>query len=180
METNTNTASVRAFTLLIAMILSAIALSVGATLAHISKKQLSLSMTAQDSGVAFYTASSALDCVTAADQLGNGNWGGSPFSNNPTSVTIPCRAGDEWVQVVFTRSYTDPAIGSVFVSSEWRNQQGGSTDWNGWFPIGKGCAHLTVAKNDTTGRTRLYARGINVCDFSWGARIIERGASAKY
>jgi len=177
----TNTHSTRAFTLLVAVLLASVAISIGAALAHVSKKQLALSLAAQDSITAFYAASSALECATAADQVayipGEGRFG-SAFTTDADTVSIECYMGGGWWDTVtFALSYTDPDIGRVFETS---GPIGSPAAEDGWFAVAGGCAHLTVTKNTDTGAARLYARGTNTCDFSDPTRVVERGVSARY
>lgn len=180
MVTNTHATPVRGFTLLVAVLLAAMALSIGVTLAHVSAKQLALSTAAQDSTIAFYAASSALECVTAADQIAYLPDGtrGSAFSAETSSVSVACYMDEEWGNVVLTHQYDDESVGRIFESSSWSGSDG-YTHENEWFPVGDGCAQLTVAKGYDN-RAYLYARGTNTCDFSDPERVVERGLSASY
>ena len=58
----------RGFTLLIAVILSSVVLSVGLALLNVAYKQLLLSSSAKQSQYAFYAADSALECALYYDQ----------------------------------------------------------------------------------------------------------------
>src|SRR4051812_30828309 len=105
----------RGFTLLIAIILSSVVLTVGLSLLDVAYKQVVLSSTAKQSQVAFYNADSALECALYYDQKFNAfdytapanqsslTCSSTPVTNFTSSIadptkrvtifTIPCPGG---------------------------------------------------------------------------------------
>jgi Tfp pilus assembly protein PilE len=97
----------RGFTLLIAIILSTVVLTVGLALLDVAYKQVILSSTAKQSQAAFYNADSALECALFYDQkkdsfdfstttdftVTNGTYNGSDPTVHITKFAIPCVGG---------------------------------------------------------------------------------------
>ncbi len=108
-----STSPSRGFTLLIAVILTSVLLSVGLALLDVAYKQVVLSSTAKQSQTAFYAADSALECALYWDQQRGAFAYGAPLSSitctgqsiavSPPSVTngvqkttfsVPCPGGN--------------------------------------------------------------------------------------
>ncbi len=144
----------KGFALLIAVILSSVALAIGLALLDISFKQVVLATAAKQSQVAFYAADAALECALYYDQQVNAfdyttpvsglscdalavtNYS-SPNGSNPrvTTFSIPCATGGVRSQV------------TVYKASN--------------------------------GSTQIYTQGYNTCD-STNVRRIERGLKVTY
>ena len=152
----------RGFTLLIATILSSVALAIGLAVTDLAYRQVILSSSAKQSQYAFYAADSALECALYFDQ----QQGAFAYKTPPPSgVSISCAAGGGAVPVSFSVSEPSP-VTLRFLSD--------------WFSAGASpaCARLTVLKA-STGATDLFAEGANTCDLS-SARAIGRGIRVNY
>ncbi|MEK7201273.1 MAG: hypothetical protein AAB737_01395, partial [Patescibacteria group bacterium] len=148
---------VRGFTLLIAVILSSVLVSVGLALLDISYKQVLLASTATQSQYAFYNADSALECALYWDQKNNAFDYSSPLG----ASNIIC--GN---LTVTGYSVTTPSAGVK----------------NTTFVIpcaGSGSAGTVTIQKNSTGDTSVYASGYNSCDGT-DIRRIERGLKATY
>ena len=145
----------RGFTLLIAVILASVMVTVGLTLLDISYKQFLLASTARQSQYAFYSADSAIECALYYDQQEDA------FNTNPNALTqISCDG--QTISITSTGSY--PKITSYTIPCT-----GGGTQ-----------ADVTVYKNyPTTPTTRIYASGYNTCDED-DPRRVERGLKVVY
>lgn len=154
------TPSPRGFTLLIAVVLTSVLLSVGFALLDITYKQIVLSSTARQSHIAFYAADSAMECALYWDQQHNA------FGYTGALPSVRCGAVD------------------IPVSSSVSGQTRTSTFS---IPCGTGVsAQITVYK--TTGsatcgsdasQSCIYASGFNTCNAS-DPRRIERGLKVFY
>lgn len=147
----------RGFTLLVAMILTSVLLSVGLALLDIALKQVTLSSTARQSQYAFYAADSAMECALYWDQRMN----------------------------VFRYDYQGNAASEVrcagapitgFISS----QSGGVRTSEFSIPCSGGGTQGTVqVYKNQTGVTNIYANGFNSCSSS-DPRRVERGLKVFY
>ena len=148
---------VRGFTLLIAVILSSVLVSVGLALLDISYKQVLLASTATQSQYAFYNADSALECALYWDQ-----------KNNAFDYTSPLGASNIICGNLTVTGYsvTTPSAGVK----------------NTTFVIpcaGSGSAGSVTVQKSSTGATSVFANGYNSCDGT-DARRVERGLKADY
>ena len=152
-------ASPRGFTLLIAVVLSSVALSIGLALLDISYKQVVLASAAKQSQIAFYAADSVLECALYYDQqLDTFN-----YATQPTSGTLTCNN--------LSSPYTAP-IGSnprittvtvpCLVAGVISGEQG-----------------VVKVYKWSTGTTNIFATGYNSCDTT-NTRRIERGLKIAY
>lgn len=145
----------RGFTLLIAVVLSSVALAIGLALLDVAYKQVILASTAKQSQTAFYAADSVLECALYADQqlntFGYAATSGSVTcnGNNPATVTFNQSASPR------TRTFTIQCVGNTGVL---------------------GSATIYKASNAATS---IYAVGYNTCD-STNPRRIERGLKIVY
>ncbi|MBU2104031.1 pilus assembly PilX N-terminal domain-containing protein [Patescibacteria group bacterium] len=149
----------RGFTLLIAVILTSVLLSVGLALLDVAYKQVVLSSTAKQSQTAFYAADSALECALYWDQKqGAFAYGSASASVSCTGQTFPV-----------TTSISSNIQKSVFYVA---------------CPSGES-AQVEVYKANggatcSSGKTTcIYANGYNTCDAS-NPRRIERGLKVVY
>lgn len=150
----------RGFTLLVAIVLSSVALSVGLALLDIAYKQSILASASKQSQIAFYNADAALECALYWDQQ-------KAFFNtsNPFNlVESDLRCNDGGVTFVGTIR-SGSKVETVFTIP----CSGGGTS-----------AEVTVRKNETgTYQNAIYAKGYNSCDTT-NQRRIERGLKVTY
>jgi len=147
----------RGFTLLIAVILSSVLVSITLSLIDIAYKQVVLASTATQSEYAFYNADSALECALYWDQKFNAFDYSSPLSSN----TIVCG--------------NLPVTGYATVSLNGSTKQ---TKFAIQCPAGGTAGTVTVEKT-STGGTSLFGNGYNTCSVN-DKRRIERGLKATY
>lgn len=150
--------SPRGFTLLIAVVLTSVLLSVGLALLDIAYKQIVLSSTARQSQYAFYAADSAMECALFWDQKQNA------FSYTTPLSTIRCNATD----IPLTSSVS----GGVRTTTFSIPCPGGSL------------AQVTIYKTSGaacsgTATSCLYSNGYNACSPT-DPRRIERGLKVFY
>lgn len=143
----------RGFTLLIAVVLTSVLLSVGLALLDVAYKQILLSSTASQSTVAFYAADSVLECALYWDQ----QFTAFDFQNPLTSVTC--------------RNIAIPLTTSVSGSTR-------TTTFDVPCVTGGVLGEVTAYK-DSNGDTSIYATGYSTCDTAF-ARRIERGLKITY
>lgn len=149
----------RGFTLLIAIVLSSVALSLGLALLDLAYKQSILSSSAKQSQTAFYNADGALECALFWDQKKDF------FNTNPFDVaqgSVMCNG----LAVTFSSVRVGTKIESVFTVP--------CTGGTGT------SAEVTVRKNESGPyQNVIYANGYNTCDTS-NTRRIERGLKVSY
>ena len=153
----------RGFTLLIAIILSTVALVVGLALADVAYKQVVLSSTARNSQIAFYRADSAIECALYWDQQFAAFNVGNLFDQN----TMECEGRD----VV---GYAEAGIpgGGLRTTFDVSCLSGGRS------------ATVTVYKEESGEcspgkKSCIYASGFNVCN-STDPNRFERGLKVRY
>ena len=151
------TQSPRGFTLLIAVILSSVLVSITLSLIDIAYKQVVLASTATQSEYAFYNADSALECALYWDQKFNAFDYSAPLSSN----TIVCG--------------NLPITGYSATSLNGSTKQ---TKFTIQCPTGGTAGTVTVEKN-SSGGTSLFGNGYNTCSIN-DKRRIERGIKATY
>lgn len=150
----------RGFTLLIAVVLTSVLLSVGLALLDIALKQITLSSTARQSQYAFYAADSAMECALYWDQQQNAFGYGAPLAS------IRCAAVDMPVTSsvsggMQTSEFSIPCPGGVSATVTVYKSAGSATCSAG------------------TAKSCLYANGYNVCSATDPKRI-ERGLKVFY
>lgn len=149
----------RGFTLLVAIILSSVALALGLALVDIAYKQTVLASTSAQSQNAFYNADAALECALYYDQQKDF------FRTNPFGITnsaVICNGNVVTFSSVRTGSAPIVTVFTIPCS-------GGGTS-----------AQVTVWKNNSSVPTNtIYATGYNTCDTS-NERRIERGIKVTY
>ncbi len=155
--------SSRGFTLLVAIVLSSVALTLGIALLDIAYKQIVLSSVTKQSEVAFYAADSALECALYYDQ-----------KQGAFDYTTPFGSGS-----IF--------CGNVAISNYTTNLAGGTrtTSFDVGCPGGGISGRVTVYKTDGVAQctanktTCMYANGYSTCN-SGDPRRIERGLKVTY
>ena len=147
------TPSPRGFTLLIAVILTSVLVSIGLALVDIAYKQLTLASTVKNSQLAFYNADAALECALYLDQRFNA------FSAAIATTSVQCHTTTPISVTAQTSGATRTSTFSVPCTS--------GTN-----------AAVTVIKN-TSGTTAIYANGYSSCSTS-DPRRVERGLKVTY
>ena len=151
------TTSPRGFTLLIAVVLSSVIVSISLALIDIAYKQVLLSAAAAQSTAAFYNADSALECALYWDQKANAFDYNDPLSSSGIScANIP----------ITDYAVSSPSAGVKRTTMTLPCVTTGST------------GNVTIEKTDT-GRTTVFANGYNTCDVN-DPRRAERGLKASY
>lgn len=145
----------RGFTLLIAVILSSVVLTIGLALLDLAYKQIILASTAKQSQIAFYAADSAIECALYYDQQLDA------FNTNPDGLTeISCNG--QTISISSTGS--SPKLTTYSIPC----------------PDGGTRALVRVYKNYSTApTTRIFANAYNSCDAS-DTRRVERGLKVVY
>lgn len=147
--------SPRGFTLLIAVILTAVLLAVGLSLLDTATKQLILASTAKQSELAFYTADSALECALYHDQqVGS-------FSYSTPAASVTCR-GQALPLTTSQSSGTRTTTFTIPCSTGAAGNEAG----------------VAVYKQ-SNGATAIYATGWSSCSTS-DPRRVERGLKVTY
>lgn len=147
----------RGFTLLVAIILSSVALALSLALLDVAYKQISLALTTKQSSYAFYNADAALECALYFDQKRDAFNYTTPL---PLSSVV-CGG----LQATVAPPLTPPS---------------GAHSTSFYIPCASGgtAALVTVIKYSTA-QAKFYADGYNTCDTS-DTRRIERGLRASY
>lgn len=152
----------RGFTLVIALVLSAVVLAVGMALTDIAVKQLQLSSSAKNSQIAFYNADSALECALYYDQKVN-----AFYYNESQNISIVCNG------------LTLSSYASLSNYAETQNGSARTTTFSIPCADSSGVtANITIIKTPT-GTTNIYANGYNTCRATDSNRI-ERGLKIQY
>lgn len=142
----------RGFTLLVAVLVSGVLLSIALAIFNITVKELLLSSSGRDSQFAFYAADSGAECALYWDQKGGG------FSTS-TPVSINCNGANI------------PDIGGIGYDNAMVFQ----------FEVDGFCAIVSVTKAESHPRTKIESRGYNTtCDNTLNPRRIERAIRVTY
>ncbi len=146
--------SPRGFTLLIAVILASVTLSLSLALLDVAYKQVTLAFAAKHSHFAFAAADTALECALYYDQKLDS------FNHSAGSASVTC--GGNTVAVVFNnsvsprlREFTLPCAGGV----------------------GQSAVVRVYKASDAS--TSIYANGYNSCSTT-DTRRVERGLKISY
>ncbi|MDQ5948903.1 MAG: hypothetical protein QG589_28 [Patescibacteria group bacterium] len=158
----------KGFTLLIAIVTTAMLLLVSVVVINIALKQLLIVSANRESQNAFYIADSGIECALYWD------------TKNPTLISsfatttagsVQCD-GETIIQTGTQTVPTNPTQLSLIGG-------GGSANPTSIFSVnfGTGCAIIQVTKS-STGTTTINSRGYNTCNSS--ARRYERGITISY
>ncbi len=148
----------RGFTLIIAIMLSSAALSVGLALLDLAYKQTVISSSVAQSQTAFYNADSILECALYWDQKQDAFSYASPLSS------ITCGGVNLPITVNQAPSSPSPRVRTFVITCPG--------------VAGSSIASTTVYKWSTR-QTSIYSSGFNVCDPNHSRRI-ERSLKASY
>ncbi len=173
----------KGFTMLFAVLVSVLVLSVGASIITLALKQIRLSGSARDSQFAFYAANTGLECAEYWDWQFSPD--GSMIFRSPLEEAE--YTGDEdnvtcvGNMIMDTSSDPEqwqyPADGVIGVTRFWIKFE--ESD-----PLIPYCAQVTVTKTRNISNpelidTKIDSRGYNTCDLD-NSRRIERGLETNY
>ena len=147
----------RGFTLLIAILLATIAVTLGLSLLDIAYKQVILASTAKQSQFGFYSADSAMECALYYDQQLNS----FRFLSPPPGSTITCE-GRTVTNYSTSQTGGNPRITTFSVPC-----------------AGSGVSAVVTVYKASNGATTLYSNGYNTCSAT-DPRRIERGLKVSY
>lgn len=167
-------------TLLIALVIASVVLSVGISISGIVSKELVLLSITRNSGSAFYAADGALECALYWDV------------KNPNNETVFATSSDSIPAVNPVYCWGTPDVRTENIpgcpGSGWCVEQAATratTTFVVWFDRNdseRPCAEVKVSKEDMGGnviRTTIDARGRSSCD-SNDQRRVERGLKVSY
>lgn len=161
------------FTILFAVIVSALVLSIGLSIANITLKQIRISSLGRESQVAFYAADSGSECVLYYDLIEEAFATSSNSNISLLPPTISCFNQD--ATVIFNPS--DPNQANAFSATSTIEIRD-NTSATGL------CATVQIGKHDTdadgfSDKTLILSRGYNVCNGD-STRLLERGIRIRY
>jgi hypothetical protein len=156
----------RGITLLVAVILSSVVLSVALSLLDITYKQVVLASSAKLSQYAFYTADSAMECVLYWDQQKDA-FDYTATTYLTSGITCSDNTGSLQTIVPNTAPNTSTVVGSTRTTIFYIPCQSGGTQ-----------GMVTISKMNT-GSTTIYANGYSSCTAT-DPRRIERGVKVSY
>ncbi len=145
----------KGFTLLLAVLVSSIVLSVGLAIFSLTFKELRLSSAGRESQFAFYAADSGIECALYHDQRANA------FSTTSPSSSITCNN----TSLPVTSSTPIPG---TYVRTFSLVLDSASNRY---------CSNVTVTKTD--GDTAISARGTNTCGGA-DSRRVERAIEVTF
>ncbi len=136
----------KGYTLLFAVLVSSLVLSVGISILNISKKEFLLSSSARESTIAFYAADSGLECAAYWDRR-------SKFSTTISTDPIDIRCANHAIYQHNGRSYSfSPNNGYIYTTFDIRPSIGSTA-----------CATIEVKKPTAeNGVTTIESRGYNM------------------
>lgn len=186
---NFNTQKQKGFTLLFAILVSTLIISIGATIISISIRQTILSSTSRESQFAFYAANTGLECaffwdnaIMPESELGKVFPIGAETLVSNTSG-IECAGGNIITGTGFTHSFRSGSwdrVGDITTFRMVLNDT--STEGIDGAENVQTCAEVTVEKNIALSgvvTTTITAKGYNTCDLT-SPRAVERGLDLEY
>lgn len=163
-----NTKFNKGYTLLFAVLVSALVLSVGISILNISKKEFLLASSARESTIAFFAADSGLECASYFDSQG-------VFYPNDDSykTIINCFGNQPKQHNGSTPLYTSASPLSIYTFDMSIND--------------RSCVSIKVSTDHATGSTTIESRGYNLgwstasnnCDLA-SPRRVERALYYNY
>jgi hypothetical protein len=159
---NKRTKNNKGYTLLFAVLVSSIVLSVGISILTISKKEFLLSSSARESISAFYAADSGLECALyhndSADAFSSTTVGGISSAGQSRTFIMGDCMGTDGIEAL-ARNVTDGGVGTYTFDFQVKMQNASS----------KACAIVTVTKDYYTDpeygllpNTTIISRGYNL------------------
>ena len=192
----------RGFTLLFAVLVSTLVLSVGASIISIALKQIILSGSARDSQFAFYASNTGVECGLYWDLVGvdvsiDGDTtkvpvfaasAGGAVSSLAVTEGAKIKCGDTSEILIDGNSIPDSTDtdGDFVLNDNWNfvgDDNSATTTFRATFGTNVPyCVDVSVIKyldNDNKTRTTINSRGYNTCDDN-SKRRIERGLRITY
>lgn len=191
----------KGFTLLFAVLISILVMSISTTIISISTRQIILSGTSRESQYAFYAANTALECAYYWDQRGD-NFDDNKFafplaSGSSTSETLECAGGNiktgdgfsstpgntfnrAWLTPIFSIDESEHTFWMVIENKSSSGITINTPRTCAKVTVFKEVGQITVAGIDYDQlKTKIEARGYNTCDLS-DSRTVERGVEIEY
>jgi Tfp pilus assembly protein PilX len=150
--------SPRGFTLLMAVLISSVLLSLGFAIFNIVSKELVLTSSGRESQFAFYAADSGIECALFWD-----------YQNDAFSTSTPVQPQCAGALVENYATSYDP-LSETYTTIFDFSLGGAQTD---------PCVRVTLERLDTPKRTTLTASGYNTC-VTTNPRRIERAIRVQY
>ena len=172
------------FTILYAVLISAMLLSIGVSIYNVSYKQYVLASSAADSALAIYAADGGMECATywdlQAEDANNvqGEVFGSP-TNSSDNRDINCNGEDVPTYTLRTQDNT------VVLTSFTTNSNGPSSTCDPGLPcLDMQCADIVITKEFMVGstvdvKTTIESKGHNYCS-TGNPRRVERALRVSY
>ncbi len=162
----------KGFTVLFSVIVSAIVLAIGISIANITLKQIIISSAGRESQIAFYAADSGAECAMYYDLKNTDIFN---LISAPSSDSISCFNNTAEDSIDFDRPIDGSAATTTFTIYFKDLTSGNQTQL---------CAKVSVGKHDFNSdgiadKTIIESRGYNVCD-SGNPRQLERGLEITY
>ena len=182
----------RGFTLLFAVLVSTLVLSVGASIISIALKQVILSGSARDSQFAFYASNTGIECALYWDLVGLDGVSDPIFATSSDSVVsgsgsgeIAC--GNTRNIIIDGNAVSDfgDDDGDFVLNDNWNldvSSDSATTTFRVLLEDVSYCVDVSVAKfldENNRVRTVINSRGYNTCDEN-NRRRIERGLRINY
>lgn len=182
--------SQKGFTLLLAALVSAIVLSLGASIFTIARKQVTLSSLGRDSQFAFYAADTIAECALYYDIRQSAVTGFTGFATSSVSAAMNSLTCDGVTVTPTLQSSTANSAVTYFRVYSAAGGPGGTTQ-DGLFSrdeagnantTGVYCAEVTVYKNATAPYTVIHADGYSTpCStLTSNARTLQRSIELQY
>lgn len=152
----------RGFTLLIAVLVGSILLSLGFAIYNIVSKELLFSSSGRESQAAFYAADSGVECVLFWDTLGS-------FATSSSATSIVCN-GITGQTAPLTRGNTNDNPYTTRFEFSMSDTPG---------VLAAPCAEVLVQKWTNPNRTVVYSYGYNTCVLT-SQRRLERGIRVQF
>lgn len=153
----------RGFTLLIAVLIGSLMLSIGFAIFNFAFKELILASSAKESQIAFFAADAGLECALYHDQQVPA---GGAFRRGGTGPEGSIECAGENLSIILSTATVDG--------------EGADTRSFRWDFGSRGCVDVTVYKFQDVGRTTIEARGFNVSCAVDDPRKTERGLRIEY
>ncbi len=178
-QNNKNKDIKKGFTILYAMLIAGVLLSIGASIASIAIREVALVSNAAQSASAFYIADSGVECAlymdfSSAQKVIASEMGTDP---NPNMGQVFCGAYNTSIgNIMPVPSYTTNGVYritkfTVYFDSD--NASDPRVDQEGR------CAVVTIMRSTINGSTIVDSRGFTTCNLT-NPKVVERGIRVTY
>lgn len=172
----------KGFTILYAMLIAGVLLSIGVSIASISIREIALLASAERSTTAFYVADSGAECALAHDFYGPKYFLADLVTPAPSDFSgFTCGANNEAYPMSAPTYSTESISGVTYRTSTFTMHiDPSSTVIENPSPDTTArCAVVVVKKNTVDGSTIIDSRGFTTCDTS-NPKVVERGVRINY